>query len=107
MSLTGSLAGVPLSIVLPCIFHLQLKWKNLKWYKKVADIIICVTGALCAFIGLFMSIVYLDAVSKTLWLSSENNLINSTIEFTNISLSNTTTVISYHYNFLGKIKSYN
>ena len=71
MAFTGSLAGVPLSIILPCIFHLQLKWASMTWLERSTDVFIFVMGLACTFSGLYMSAFDLDSASKNVWINPQ------------------------------------
>lgn len=55
MSLIGSFTGTMLSFVWPCHFHLHLRWYRMKWYEKVADIIIILMGLVFGIVGIYYS----------------------------------------------------
>lgn len=55
MGLVGSFTGTCLSFVFPCIFHLKLKWKELKWYSVAIRIFVIVFGLVAGGFGLFFS----------------------------------------------------
>ncbi|CAK8684571.1 unnamed protein product [Clavelina lepadiformis] len=66
MGLTGSLTGTSLAFLLPCAFHLQLKWNELKWRHVTLDVIIFLAGAVCALTGIYYSVIGLyDAYHLT------------------------------------------
>lgn len=55
MSLIGSFTGCMLSFVWPCYFHLKLKWYSMRWYEKLADVVIILLGFIFGGIGIFYS----------------------------------------------------
>ena len=57
MGFTGSLTGTLLAFLLPCAFHLQLKWKDMSWADVVLDVVIFLFGLFCAFSGLYYSLI--------------------------------------------------
>ena len=64
MGLVGSFTGTCLCFVFPCVFHMILKWKELKWYSIVLRVIISVFGVICGVLGIvFTGIELANAVS--------------------------------------------
>ena len=57
MGFTGSLTGTLLAFLLPCSFHLKLKWNDLTWVDFCLDVAILIFGFFCAFTGLYYSII--------------------------------------------------
>jgi vesicular inhibitory amino acid transporter len=55
MSCVGSLTGMSVVFILPCIFHLCLKAGELKWYEKSIDYLLIVVGVIAAILGLTLS----------------------------------------------------
>ena len=55
MSIFGSLFGVCITMIFPCLFHLQLKWNKLTWYKKVFEMFIVLFGVVAGILGLIYS----------------------------------------------------
>ena len=51
----GSLLGTLLVFLFPCLFHLKLKWRQLFWYQKAAEIMVLFTGCALGCIGLVAS----------------------------------------------------
>ncbi|XP_061410253.1 vesicular inhibitory amino acid transporter [Lethenteron reissneri] len=56
MGLTGSLTGASLSFLLPCLFHLRLMWRQLKWHQVFFDVSIFAVGFICSLSGLINSV---------------------------------------------------
>lgn len=59
MSIFGSLFGVCITLIFPCLFHLQLKWNKLRWYSKVSEMFIVLFGIVAGILGLIYSSVAL------------------------------------------------
>ncbi|KAJ7386649.1 hypothetical protein OS493_006635 [Desmophyllum pertusum] len=55
MSIFGSLFGVCITLIFPCLFHLQLKWNKLRWYSKVFEMFIVLFGMAAGTLGLIYS----------------------------------------------------
>ncbi|XP_031568121.1 vesicular inhibitory amino acid transporter-like [Actinia tenebrosa] len=55
MGIFGSVLGACLSFIFPCIFHLKLKWKDLRWYTITAEIAVVVFGVVAGILGLVYS----------------------------------------------------
>ena len=90
MGFTGSLTGTLLAFLLPCAFHLQLKWKDLKWIDVILDVAIFFFGLFCALFGLYFSLVGLYEAFHPLGDSKFLNKGNSTgNETTNEALFST------------------
>ncbi|KAL9967095.1 hypothetical protein ACROYT_G025260 [Oculina patagonica] len=51
MGLVGSFTGTCLCFVFPCIFHMVLKWDELKWYNIGVRVFIIVFGLICGILG--------------------------------------------------------
>lgn len=62
MGIFGSILGACISFIFPSLFHLKLKWKNLKWYNKVAEIGVALFGIVAGILGLVYSSI---ALKKT------------------------------------------
>ena len=56
VGILGAVLGTLLVFLLPCIFHLKLKWKKLSVFSKVFEIFIIVVGLAAGSIGLYASI---------------------------------------------------
>ncbi|XP_063078293.1 LOW QUALITY PROTEIN: vesicular inhibitory amino acid transporter [Engraulis encrasicolus] len=56
MGLTGSVTGAAMTLLLPALFHLQLKWEVLDARRKALDILILAMGSLCSLSGLIYSV---------------------------------------------------
>ena len=52
MGLVGSFTGTCLCFMFLCIFHIVLKWKELKWYNIVVRVIVIVFGFVCGILGI-------------------------------------------------------
>ena len=52
MGLVGSFTGTCLCFVFPCVFHMVLKWKELRWYSIVIRVYIIVFGTICGVLGI-------------------------------------------------------
>lgn len=55
MGFVGSFTGTCLSFGFPCIAHLKLKWRYLRWYHIVGELILIVFGVIAGFFGLIYS----------------------------------------------------
>ncbi|XP_020915966.1 vesicular inhibitory amino acid transporter-like [Exaiptasia diaphana] len=55
MGFVGSFTGTCLSFVFPCVFHMKLKWKKLKWYNIALRCFVIVFGLVCGGFGLVFS----------------------------------------------------
>lgn len=55
MGIFGSVFGVCLTLVFPCLFHLQLKWKKLRWYQKAFEIFMALFGIIAGILGVSYS----------------------------------------------------
>ena len=60
MGVFGSLLGACLSIVFPCLLHMQLKWKHIAWHNVVLESFIVVFGVLAGCLGLVYSSIALS-----------------------------------------------
>ncbi|XP_068023989.1 vesicular inhibitory amino acid transporter-like [Melanerpes formicivorus] len=56
MGLTGSITGAAMTFLLPSLFHLNLKWRNLSCLEKCADVSVFILGFLCSLAGIVCSI---------------------------------------------------
>ncbi|KAA0709021.1 GABA and glycine transporter Solute carrier family 32 member 1 Vesicular [Triplophysa tibetana] len=56
MGLTGSVTGALMTLMLPALFHLQLKWTQLHMTHKLLDVMILLLGCFCSISGLICSI---------------------------------------------------
>lgn len=52
MGLVGSFTGTCLCFIFPCIFHMVLKWKELRWYNIIARVYVIVFGLVCGVLGI-------------------------------------------------------
>nr|XP_033793518.1 vesicular inhibitory amino acid transporter-like [Geotrypetes seraphini] len=57
MGLTGSVTGAAMTLLLPSLFHLKLKWRKLAFCEKLADFSIFILGGFCSIAGIICSIV--------------------------------------------------
>jgi len=55
MGFVGSFTGTCLSFGFPCIAHLKLRWKYLRWYHITGEIVLIVFGVLAGGLGLVYS----------------------------------------------------
>ena len=55
MGIFGSVFGVCITLIFPCLFHLQLKWKKLRWYHKAFEMFIVLFGIVSGILGLIYS----------------------------------------------------
>lgn len=63
MSIFGSLFGACITLIFPCLFHLQLKWNKLRWYSIVLEMFIVLFGIAAGILGLtYSSIALKDAL---------------------------------------------
>ncbi|XP_067097827.1 vesicular inhibitory amino acid transporter [Osmerus mordax] len=56
MGLTGSVTGAAMSLILPCVFHLRLRWAALSGWSRMLDLIILTLGTICSLSGLLCSL---------------------------------------------------
>lgn len=56
MGLTGSVTGAAMTLLLPALFHLQLKWTELDVSRRAADLLIFLLGCFCSVSGVVCSI---------------------------------------------------
>ncbi|XP_035278913.1 vesicular inhibitory amino acid transporter [Anguilla anguilla] len=56
MGLTGSMTGAAMTLLLPSLFHLQLKWRKMDAKFKALDFVILVLGSLCSLSGVICSV---------------------------------------------------
>jgi len=70
MGLTGSLTGTALAFLLPCTFHLRLKWRELSWKVVLVDVGIFLVGVLFLVTGIYYSIIALYKVYNPVMLAS-------------------------------------
>uniref|UniRef100_A0A8C5I251 Vesicular inhibitory amino acid transporter n=1 Tax=Gouania willdenowi TaxID=441366 RepID=A0A8C5I251_GOUWI len=55
MGLTGSVTGAALTLILPCLFHLTLRWKQLTVRERLIDAAILSFGVICSVSGVIFS----------------------------------------------------
>lgn len=55
MSIFGSIFGVCITLIFPCLFHLQLKWNKLRWYHKAFEMFIVLFGIASGVLGVIYS----------------------------------------------------
>ena len=60
MSVIGSLLGVCITFIFPCVFHLKLKWKNLSWYHIASEVFIILFGVVFGVLGVAFSCIALN-----------------------------------------------
>ncbi|XP_078723514.1 vesicular inhibitory amino acid transporter-like isoform X2 [Lampetra fluviatilis] len=65
MGLTGSLTGASLSFLLPCMFHVRLLWRKLKWHHVLFDATIFVVGVVVSISGMVHSLQGLAEAFRT------------------------------------------
>ncbi|XP_065124955.1 vesicular inhibitory amino acid transporter [Paramisgurnus dabryanus] len=56
MGLTGSVTGAAMTLLLPALFHLQLKWTQLDMSQKALDLLILLLGSFCSISGVVCSV---------------------------------------------------
>ena len=56
MGLTGNITGLILAFLLPCYFHIKLKWDVMPMKEKIADVGIIVAGVFCSIVGTYRKI---------------------------------------------------
>ena len=55
MGFVGSFTGTFLSFCFPCLFHLKLRWRFLRWYHIIWEVFLIVFGLIAGGFGLFYS----------------------------------------------------
>lgn len=63
MGIFGSLFGVCITLIFPCLFHLQLKWNKIRWYTKVLEMFMVLFGLVAGIFGLVYSSIALKNAS--------------------------------------------
>ena len=63
MSVFGSVFGVCITLIFPCLFHLQLKWNKLQWYQIASELFIILFGVGAGVLGLIYSSIALKNAS--------------------------------------------
>uniref|UniRef100_A0A671SZ36 Vesicular inhibitory amino acid transporter n=1 Tax=Sinocyclocheilus anshuiensis TaxID=1608454 RepID=A0A671SZ36_9TELE len=56
MDLMGSVIGAAMTLLLPALFHLQLKWTQLDVSRRTLDLLILLLGCFCSISGVICSI---------------------------------------------------
>lgn len=56
VGILGAVLGSMLVYLLPCLFHLKIKWKKLNIYNKVFEIAVLVIGVTAGIIGLYAAV---------------------------------------------------
>ena len=56
MGLTGSVTGAAMTLVLPCLFHLRLRWRRLGARERLTDVVVLSVGLVCSASGLICSL---------------------------------------------------
>ncbi|XP_061602961.1 vesicular inhibitory amino acid transporter-like [Cololabis saira] len=56
MGLTGSVTGAALTLILPCLFHLKLQWRQLSVRGRLVDVGILSLGIICSILGVICSV---------------------------------------------------
>uniref|UniRef100_A0A672R5Y4 Vesicular inhibitory amino acid transporter n=1 Tax=Sinocyclocheilus grahami TaxID=75366 RepID=A0A672R5Y4_SINGR len=56
MGLTGSMTGAAMTLLLPTLFYLQLKWTQLDVSRRTLDLLILLLGCFCSISGVICSI---------------------------------------------------
>lgn len=59
MGVFGSLLGACISIIFPCLLHMQLKWNKLTWFNVATESFIVLFGVIAAVLGLVYSCIAL------------------------------------------------
>lgn len=76
MGLTGSFTGTSLAFLLPCAFHIKLKWHEMKWRHIAVDVFIFLGGLLCASLGIYYSILGLYEIYNPPVVMDSANLLS-------------------------------
>ena len=53
--LLGALGSSPLSFILPCLFHIRIRYQHVGKWTIGKDVLIIVFGAFCAVIGVIVT----------------------------------------------------
>ena len=61
MGLTGNITGLILAFLLPCYFHIKLKWKTITNKQRFIDVSVIVLSVVCGIVGTWNSVVTLMA----------------------------------------------
>lgn len=56
MGLTGSVTGAAMTLILPCLFHLRLRWGRLTAREQLIDVGVLSLGVVCSVSGLICSV---------------------------------------------------
>uniref|UniRef100_A0A3B3X3V1 Vesicular inhibitory amino acid transporter n=1 Tax=Poecilia mexicana TaxID=48701 RepID=A0A3B3X3V1_9TELE len=56
MGLTGSVTGAAMTLILPCLFHLKLRWGRLAVQDRLIDMSILSLGVVCSVAGVVCSV---------------------------------------------------
>ncbi|KAG7222656.1 hypothetical protein INR49_026265, partial [Caranx melampygus] len=56
MGLTGSVTGAAMTLILPCLFHLRLRWGHLTARERLIDVGILSLGVVCSVSGVICSV---------------------------------------------------
>uniref|UniRef100_A0A3P9NYU4 Vesicular inhibitory amino acid transporter n=1 Tax=Poecilia reticulata TaxID=8081 RepID=A0A3P9NYU4_POERE len=56
MGLTGSVTGAAMTLILPCLFHLKLRWGRLAVQDRLIDVSILSLGVVCSVAGVVCSV---------------------------------------------------
>lgn len=56
MGLTGSVTGAAMTLILPCLFHLRLRWGRLTARERLIDVGILSLGGVCSVSGVICSV---------------------------------------------------
>ncbi|XP_056219439.1 vesicular inhibitory amino acid transporter-like [Seriola aureovittata] len=56
MGLTGSVTGAAMTLILPCLFHLRLRWDHLTLRDRLIDVCILSLGVICSVSGVICSV---------------------------------------------------
>uniref|UniRef100_F6ZFE0 Vesicular inhibitory amino acid transporter n=1 Tax=Ciona intestinalis TaxID=7719 RepID=F6ZFE0_CIOIN len=86
MGLTGSLTGTSLAFLFPCAFHLQIKWREMKWREIGLDVFIFISGTVCGITGIYFSIQGLYEVYNPSQISNALGAVNGTSNVTHTAL---------------------
>ena len=74
MGFIGSTVTLTMCMILPCSFHLKLRYKFLKWYQILVDVFIIICSLICFGAGSYFSFesIYYDWVNDSyIWIFNE------------------------------------
>lgn len=56
MGLTGNITGLILAFLLPCMFHIKLKWHVISYKKRFLDVMIILLSLIASVVGTWNSL---------------------------------------------------